>query len=100
MVDSAPAIADTLISKGLRGSSYVGCSGSRVANDPLLGLQVRFPYKNGLLSRISEVYDSNTGTWVEFTYGNRLTIKELSQIEPESFNQTLTSYVVVLRWAA
>jgi The GLUG motif len=61
-----------------------------VANDPLLGLQVRFPYSNGVVSRITDVYDFRNATWVPFTnahanVANYTTISQIAHIEPERF---------------
>jgi hypothetical protein len=56
-----------------------------VANDPLLGLQIRFQYKNGIVSKISDVYDPASAMWIPFTYENREIIAEISHIEPERF---------------
>lgn len=56
-----------------------------VANDPLLGLQIRFPYTNRVIKPISEAYNPAKGTWIAFTKSNSFLIQEISKIEPERF---------------
>ena len=57
-----------------------------VANEPLLGIQVRLPYANGVVSPISDAYDARDGMWTPLTDDNITTISGMSHVEPERFN--------------
>jgi hypothetical protein len=64
----------------------IGVDGSYVvANDPLLGLQVKLSYKSGNIGQITEAYDATSGVWIPFKFANFDRISQISHIEPERF---------------